>query len=113
MKNFLFHSLTIIFFYIPTFLMMVGSYSDNSFKNDDLITVTDLKDSTYYLSIKKLIIKTATYFINGKENVDLIPYNQTIIACLKDFNYDEFLKEKKGGQTQRFFRNIKKNRRKA
>lgn len=67
---------TILALAVPVFPMYVGNYSQNGFDESDSggqSTPANTSGSrTNYLSIKDLIIKSATYFLNGKSSVDIL-----------------------------------------
>lgn len=75
-KSFIFLSLICVFILViqfPGFSMYVANYSEQSFNEGDPDTSTEPKSSiASTLTIKDLIIKSATYFFKGKSNIDLL-----------------------------------------
>lgn len=75
-KSFIFLSLICVFiFVIPFhgFSMFVANYSEKSFNEGEPDTSTESKSLIgSSLTIKYLIIKSATYFFKGKSNIDLL-----------------------------------------
>ena len=75
-KSFIFLSLICVFILViqfQGFSMFVANYSEQSFNEGHPDTSTELKSSiASTLTIKDLIIKSATYFFKGKSNIDLL-----------------------------------------
>lgn len=75
-KSFIFLSLMCVFILVIPFRgfsMYVANYSEQSFNEGEPDTGTESKSSiTSALTIKYLIIKSATYFFKGKSNIDLL-----------------------------------------
>lgn len=75
-KSFIFLSLMCVFILViqfQVFSMYVANYSEQSFNEGEPDTSTESKSSiASTLTIKDLIIKSATYFFKGKSNIDLL-----------------------------------------
>ena len=94
-KSFIFLSLICVFILVIPFhgfSMYVGNYSEQSFNEDEPDTITESKSSiASSLTIKYLIIKSATYFFKCKSNIDLLT-SQLEAADIEGVNFYELQK---------------------